>query len=567
MLLPNLSALAPSAVVVATDMQAADGNSRKAPITWLQADELAALTERTLRVMEDDSATEAHHDDASRRQLLVSLCEQLATLRMVMGATPTPEALDAAYVELAEAMQVDPVETAYRSRTETDAQGVEKVVSEAVGAHVGRMGHLLKERCNFLSRPWNQAQTRQSILKGHMILISNYVGDAEDYEDPGLTLAEKVARCIWFCRRMKRRTTRTAAETMMGFPWSTEPSPWSTEPLTLRTFPPPDRLYQNMNNEHVLFTHNNREVQARVVEEDADHVLTVTWTDAHGVARQATPPRTAVRLAPTVTTTGLEHLLMSNRHVETESNVMKTYHYAQLIAAGAHINSPEGIDTVRRVHPYTFDGNYQGHLQSALAHACLAHEDGTASRLLLTAVAHRGNMSPPDPIDGLPRTWAPTWVAASDFQRVVKEADKADQISRAYYLFEPNTPNLFYWADATEAGLKQWREAQCDVLTTFRHERAKGLCGEYNFHARTNDLATIRAIVNVPHHPLANDQAKDLLNRLGVLGDPTKAEPLAEDKAHYVRLVRALYRMVTDPKDLAQLQGVVAAAAASVSAS
>lgn len=557
-MLPNLSALAPSALVVATDMQAADGNSRKAPITWLEADELAALMEKTLRVMEDDSATETHHDDEFRRRFLVSLCEQLATLRMVMGATPTPEALDAAYMELAEAMQVDPVETAYRSRTETDAEGVEKVVNEAVGAHVGRMGHLLKERCNFLSRPWNQTQTLQSALKGQMILISNYVGDTKDYEDPGLTRAEKVARCIWFCRRMGRDTTLTAARAMM-------PSPWSTELLTLRTFPPPDRrLYQNMNNEHVLFTHNNREVmQARVVEEDADHVLTVTWTDASGVARQATHPRSAVWLAPTVTATGLEHLLMSNRHVETERNDMKKYHYAELIATGAQKNSPQGIDTVRRVHPHSFHGIPAGHLARALEHACLAHKDGTASRLLLTAVAHRGNMSPPDATDGLP----PTWVSAHDFQPVVKEADKADHFSRAYYLFEPNTPNLFFRADETEAGLKQWREAQCDELARFRYERATGLCGEYNFHARTNDLQMIHVIVNVPHRPLANDQAKDLLNRLGVLSDPTKAEPLAKDKAHYVQLVRALYGMVTDPKDLAQLQGVVAAAAASVSES
>ena len=554
LMLPNLSALAPSPI--RTDMQAADAD-HPAPMTWLQADELAKVMESTLRVMEDDSATEPHQTDLPRTQLLVSLCEQLKTLRLLMGSTPVPEALVAAYTELAKAMQVDPVETARRVVGQaTDAHGIMRDVYEDLPSYLGRMYHLLKERCNFLSRvpialaaagkPWGQMDT-----KGKMILQYNYVGNAEDYQDPGLTVAEKVARCIWFCKRCRRFTTRAAAEAMMT-------APWSTTPLALQTFPPPDRLYDNMNNEQVLFTHNHQEVQARVVAEDANHVLTVTWTDAHGVVQQATPARTAVRLAPTATATGLEHLLMASRRLTGAFNAMPAYYYAQIIIEGAKQNCPEGIDTVRRVHPYSFYGafNVNAYLAAALNHAVLSHKSGAASRRLLTAIAHRDNMTPPDATMTLR-----TWVSADHFFNTMSNADEPGYFARMYYLFKPDTPNLFFWADETDAVLQEQRAYERNELTRYRAERAGNRCDRYYARGHPDVLNRIRTYVNVPQYPFSNSQAKTLLLRLRV-DDPSKAPIPDADRAAYVQLVQTLYALVTDPADRAQLQGVVAAASA-----
>ena len=547
-MLPNLSGLAP--LLAPTGMQAADAN-KPSPITDLDEDHLAKVLGRVLRIMEDESDTVEDATPYERRAHLVTLCQKIATLRSISRTTNASEATVGAFLELASILQIDPVETARRVvGQEADAHGVPRDVYEDIADYLKRVGLLLKERCDFVSREleednwpayWGARMIHYArcVLRDDAYVCSPMI---ETIAALGLTPIEQLARAVWFCKRVGGDATEILAREMLD-----PDEPWTTTPMTLHTFASlPLPRGDAARNQQVLFTHNHRQVQARVVKENADDVLTVTWTDEGGAPAQTDVHRDQVQRAPTATAPGLEHVLMVDRREETAWK-MNLYEWGVLVERATDAQMPEAIDIVRRVRPYM--------LSKERLHRCLQIAVEFESEALVAAIAHRDHQER-EWIDGQ-NVWMHRYVEASDFERALDRQyrrwnQQHGHALAAYYPFEEDTPNLFYEEGASAARLAEYRATQRDALTAMRFEKLR-----HHFEFQTVNRATnLLLLANVPGHPFSNAQAVALLDALySKPFAPVRNNP--PERAPYTRLAQALYTQVTNTASRNRLRSMV----------
>tara|TARA_B100001057_G_scaffold382235_1_gene388238 strand:- start:671 stop:1888 length:1218 start_codon:yes stop_codon:yes gene_type:complete len=267
-------------------------SAKPVQLTDLPVDQLAMIVTRALQVNDEPRGTFKPHSglpsskgttsvkfDLSWITPLANLCNALRNVRLVNADLNRPALLEHTFEQISRHMQIDPVEVAHR-------------VGEVNGDYLDRVRAVLRARCDFASKITRTHSTQEAMQEVTSAAASAlFQSDVGGREDNFQTRAERMARCLWFCKQVNGNSMLyESARTLIL-------AGWEDEVLTLANLSSPERV------------------------------------------------------PPTVTLKALEHLLQEKAK-PTAADILY-YYYEKLLLLAAKMNRPSAVEVLLANAPHT----------------------------------------------------------------------------------------------------------------------------------------------------------------------------------------------------------------------
>lgn len=287
-------------------------------LTDLSVDQLAMIVAQVLQVDDEprgdvEKFTKLRISPQNTR--LARLCNALRNLRLVNAELNQPVVLEHTFEKISKEMRIDPVEVAHR-------------VGEVNGDYLDRVRAVLRARCDFASKISQTRSDQELILEVRDAAVNAlYQSNVGGREDNFQTHAERMARCLWFCRHAELRAPLVQPARALIL------AGWDDEVLTLANLSNPE-------------------------------------------------------YAPTtVTLTALEHLFQARGSLKRPADYISYADYSMLVLLAAETNRPSAVEVLIRCVPQKL---YRTALRRALAYA-VQHSSGRLFVALASREALAGN--------------------------------------------------------------------------------------------------------------------------------------------------------------------------------
>ena len=186
------------------------------PFDALDGDSLAHLMRGSLLLFDNPANGPITPGVGSAQTLryLRQLCEQFHTYQLThRSVAAAGESLLLPLLEIVDRMQIDPIETAKR-RTVPQEEGA-LPQDETSAVYYSRILKLVNQRCAFVSAMGSTNEELDSRDLQHIDTVRYAASLALQELDVAVSIDEKVARALWFCKRGEPDTIQSAMQALI----------------------------------------------------------------------------------------------------------------------------------------------------------------------------------------------------------------------------------------------------------------------------------------------------------------------------------------------------------------